>query len=141
MLNVILDRAMDALKDKEIAQKVPLFSLVSTMEVVNKAITMKEIQSDPKIDDVYICSADGDEVLPPECDNIGKIRKLNAPEVVASITAKHYEDMISNLGSKTSPLGKHHPTQGRGSTMSVHSVASRTSKISQHHAGDETKGK
>ena len=65
MLNLILDRAMFEIRDKEIQKKVPLFSLVSTIEVVNKAICMKEFQSDPKKDDIYIHAADGDEIPPP----------------------------------------------------------------------------
>ena len=82
---------MIALKNKEIAQKIPLFSLVSTMEVMNKAIDMKAYISDPKADDIHINAADGEEFDPPQCDNIGRGRKLNDPSVVSYFAAQRIE--------------------------------------------------
>lgn len=42
MIGVLLDSAMAVLKDKEINGKVPLFSVVSTMILFDKAIGLKE---------------------------------------------------------------------------------------------------
>lgn len=63
---------MSIIRDKEINVKVPLFSLVSTMETIKNAIEMKEICPDSRIDDIFIDAADGIEIPPPPKDSISR---------------------------------------------------------------------
>ena len=42
MVDHFIDKTMQVIKDKEIDKKVPLFSLVSTMKTIDKALCMKE---------------------------------------------------------------------------------------------------
>ena len=42
----LLDKTMTIVKDKEIARKVPCFSIVSTMSTMKKAIDLKEFEHD-----------------------------------------------------------------------------------------------
>ena len=60
-----MDNTIQVVRDKEINNKVPLFSLISTIEVVSKAINMKAFLADQRKDDGYICAGDGEEFLPP----------------------------------------------------------------------------
>ena len=77
ILDILLDKTMTVIKDKEIAQKVPAFSVVSTMSTMKKAIDLKEFAHDPRKDDIYILAEEGEEFLPPGSDNIGRSRKVN----------------------------------------------------------------
>ena len=133
MVDYLVDQTMKVMKNKEIQQKIPLFSLVSTMEVVNKAINMKSFVSDPKLDDKFINADDGVEFAPPSQDNIGRGRKLNDPNVVSYFANKTVDQTLSDFGGgKYSPLGKHMlpPGGGRNSGLSGRSGASKTSKVS-----------
>ena len=72
---------------------------------MNKAIDMKAYISDPKADDIYIDAADGEEYLPPQCDNIGRARKLNDPSVVSYFANQRVDIALSEYGGKVSQLG------------------------------------
>ena len=72
---------------------------------MNKAIDMKAYKSDPKTDDIYIDAADGEEYLPPECDNIGRSRKLNDPAIVSYFASQKVDLALSECGGKVSQLG------------------------------------
>ena len=61
------------------------------MEIVTKAINMKAFEHDPKIDDIYVSSVDGEEYLPPICDNIGRNRKLNDPTIVSNFASRQVD--------------------------------------------------
>ena len=130
-----------ALKNKEIMQKIPLFSLVSTMEVMNKAIDMKAYKSDPRTDDIYMDAADGEEYQPPQCDNIGRSRKLNDPSVVSYFASQRVDLALSEYGGKASALGQHLLTGGRTSNMSARSSRSRVSKAVSHQGTDDGRSK
>ena len=82
MINAILDSTMAVLKDKEIANKVPLFSIVSTMMLFKKAINLKEFLPDTKQDDIYLNAADAEEPPSAGWDTHGKERVLNRPDLV-----------------------------------------------------------
>ena len=43
MIEVLLDSTMNVMKNKELAAKVPMFSLVSTMQLFDKAMNMKDL--------------------------------------------------------------------------------------------------
>ena len=77
MVDYLLDKSVNIVKDKEIAKKIPTFSLVSTVMTIKKAINMRSYKSDPREDDIYINADEGEEVPPPPNDNIGRTRKIN----------------------------------------------------------------
>ncbi len=83
-VDMLLDSVMNVLKDKEIAGKIPVFSVVSTMSTMKAAINFKDFTHDKRKDDIYIKAEDGEEYLPPPSDNIATARKLNEPDVVAN---------------------------------------------------------
>jgi len=70
------------LKDKELAKKVPVFSVVSTVSTILSAISMKDFVCDTRKDECYIDVADGEEFLPPPQDSIGRNRQVNPPELI-----------------------------------------------------------
>lgn len=81
-VDYLLEKSVNIVKDKEIATKIPTFSLVSTVMTIKKAINMRSYKSDPREDDIYINAEEGEEMHPPPDDNIGRTRKVNAPDVV-----------------------------------------------------------
>lgn len=108
---------------------------------MNKAIDMKAYISDPKADDIYIDAADGEEYLPPQCDNIGRTRKLNDPSVVSYFANQRVDLALSEYGGKVSQLGQHYLTGGRNSNLSARSSRSKASKAASLVATDDGKSK
>ena len=139
---------MKVMKNKEIQQKIPLFSLVSTMEVVNKAITMKTFLHDPKLDDRFIHAEDGEEFGPPSQDNIGRGRKLNDPSVVSYFATKNNfgnnDFTVGSLsefaGGRVSPSGLKN-IGGRNSGLSQRSGRSKTSRVSAQQSTVDEKSR
>ena len=58
----LVDSAVNIVKDKEISKKLPIFSLVSTVMNIKKALDMRSYHSDKRLDDIYIDAADGEEI-------------------------------------------------------------------------------
>ena len=48
---------------------------------IKKAIDMRSYDHDRRTDDIYIAAADGEEIMPPPQDNLGRTRKLNLPHI------------------------------------------------------------
>lgn len=71
LIQLLLNKSIQVVRDKEIASKIPSFSVYSTVSTMRKAIGMKEFTRDERSDDIYICAEDGEEFLPPPDDNIG----------------------------------------------------------------------
>mmetsp|Transcript_24476 Transcript_24476/g.30495 ORF Transcript_24476/g.30495 Transcript_24476/m.30495 type:complete len:208 (+) Transcript_24476:41-664(+) len=129
IIELLLDGAVNIVKDKEIAKKIPAFSLVSTVMTIKKAINMRSYKSDPREDDIYIDAEEGEEMLPPPDDNCGKKRKLNVPEIVEQ---KHQKKMMISQRSwfNVTPIRGSGLT-GRRSQLSAKSRDSNRSKDSK----------
>ena len=61
IVDLLMDKIMGIVKDKELARKVPLFSLVSTMSTVKSTIAMREFIPDARKDDCFLHADDGEE--------------------------------------------------------------------------------
>jgi len=83
MVSGIIEKVMKVLKDKEIAIRVPQFSVDSTMQLFKKTINYKDFQPDRKKDDIHICKEDAEEMPPPPMDSHGRHRALNKPDLLA----------------------------------------------------------
>ncbi len=82
-VELLLDGVMNVLKDREISDKIPVFSVISTIATIKSSINFKDFTHDMRKDDMYIKAEDGEEMPPPPQDNISTSRKVNNPDVLA----------------------------------------------------------
>ena len=93
----VVNKAMNSVRDKEIAKKVPLFSLISTMETIKNAIGMKDFIPDKRRDDAFIHADDGQEMPPPVKDSIGRECELNSSKVMTNKATMKVYQTLHNL--------------------------------------------
>lgn len=138
IMESILDQTMGIIRDKEINVKVPLFSLVSTMETIKNAIEMKEIRPDSRKDDIFIDAADGEEIPPPPVDSIGRERQLNSSRVIANKAKDRVESALVSIHSKLSSMGLGNVlgSMRAPSYPSLHSSPAN-SRMTMHHPNNK----
>ena len=54
LIESMLDKSVNIVREKDLAKKVPSFSLTSTMLTIKKAMNMRSYCSDKRLDDIHI---------------------------------------------------------------------------------------